>query len=90
MHLYALDLSLNRIYADVWEDILPSIHTLLQHVELLNLGGNYLPALLNIPTLQDLPIRKVAFIAPDHSVSKGPWIEGWKRNAHLFYQEVYG
>ncbi len=75
MHLYALDLSLNRIYADVWEDILPSIHTLLQHVELLNLGGNHLPALLNIPTLQDVQRRKVAFIAPDHSFSRGPWLE---------------
>ena len=90
MHLHALDLSLNRIYADVWEDILPSIHTLLQHVELLNLGGNYLPALLNIPTLQDFQRRKVAFSAPDHSFSNGPWIGGWKKNALLFYREACG
>lgn len=37
LHLYALDLSLNRIYSDTWEDILPSINTLLGQVELLHL-----------------------------------------------------
>ncbi len=90
MHLYALDLSLNRIYSDVWEDILPSITNLLQHVELLHLGGNYLPALQNIPTLQDVQKRKVAFLAPDHSFSSSAWIDGWKRNAQLFSWEAYG
>ena len=88
--LYALDLSLNRIYSPTWEAILPSLTTLLRHVELLNLGGNYLPALQNIPSLQDLQKRKVAFLAPNHSFSSGAWIEGWKRNAQLFSREAYG
>lgn len=90
LHLYALDLSLNRIYSDTWEDILPSINTLLGQVELLHLGGNYLPALQNIPILQTLQKNKVAFLAPDHSFSSNVWIEGWKQNAQLFSQEAYG
>ncbi len=90
LHLYALDLSLNRIYSATWERILPSINTLLRHVELLHLGGNYLPALQNIPILQTLQKRKVAFLAPNHSFSRNDWAEGWKRNAQLFSREAYG
>jgi hypothetical protein len=90
LHLYALELSLNRIYSGVWEDILPSITTLLQHVELLHLGGNFLPALQNIPVLQSLQKRNVAFLAPDHSFSSNAWIEGWKRTAKLSRWEAYG
>ena len=90
LHLYALDLSLNRIYSATWERILPSINTLLRHVELLHLGGNYLPALQNIHILQTLQDRKVAFLAPNHSFSRNVWVEGWKRNAQLFSREAYG
>lgn len=90
MHLYALDLSLNRIYSATWEDILPGINISLDCVELLNLGGNYLPALQNVPVLQTLQKRKVAFIAPNHSFSSNTWIEGWRQNAQLFSREAYG
>lgn len=55
-----------------------------------NLGGNHLPALLNIYILQDIQRRKVAYIAPDHSFTRGPWIEGWRKNDQLFYREAYG
>lgn len=89
MHLYALDLSLNRIYSATWADVLPSIDLLLKHVELLHLGGNYLPALQNIPALQSLHKRKVAFLAQNHSFSSNVWVEGWKSNAQLFSQEAY-
>ncbi len=88
VHLYALDLSLNRIYAARWEDILPSINSLLEHVKLLHLGGNYLPALQNIPPLQDLQRRKVAFLAPNHSFSSNAWVEAWKTNARLFSRGI--
>ena len=89
VHLYALDLSLNRIYAATWADVLPCIDLLLKHVELLHLGGNSLPALKNIPELQSLQKRKVAFLAHNHSLSWNAWIEGWKSNAKLFSQEAY-
>ena len=75
MHLYALDLSLNRIYSASWADVLPSIDLLWKHVELLHLGGNYLPALHNIPALQRLQKRKVAFLAQNHSFSSGVWVK---------------
>ena len=88
MHFYALDLSLNRIYSANWADVLQSIDLLLKHVELLHLGGNSLPALQNIPALQRLQKRKVAFIAQNHSFSSNVWVEGWKSNAQLFMQEA--
>jgi len=83
LHLYALDLSLNRIYAAEWDDILPSIKSLLSRVQRLHLGGNYLPA------LQDLQRKKVAFLAPKHSFSSNVWIEGWKTNARDFNRDAY-
>lgn len=93
MHLYAVDLSLNRIFSATWADVLPSIDLLLKHVELLHLGGNNLPALQNIPELQSLQDRNVAFLAQNHSFSSSvcpdPWVEGWKCNAKLFSQEAY-
>ncbi len=89
MHLLALDLLLNRIYSATWADVLPSIHLLLEHVELLHLGGSYLLALQNIPALQSLQKRKVAFLAQNHSFSRNVWVEGWKSNAQLFMQEAY-
>lgn len=90
MQLYALDLSLNRIYSATWADVLPGIDLLLKHVELLHLGGNYLPALQNIPALQSLRKRKVAFLHQNHnSFSSDVWLEGWKANAKLFSQEAY-
>ena len=81
-------LSLNRIYADEWEEILPSIQNLLSRVPRLHLGGNYLPPLYNIPALQDLQRKKVAFLSPKHSFSSNVWIEGWKTNARDFYRDA--
>lgn len=89
MLLYALDLSLNRIYSATWEEILPSIDLLLKHVELLHLGGNSLPALKKVPALESLQKRKVAFIPQNHSTGCNVWVEGWKSNARLFSQEAY-
>lgn len=90
LYRYALDLSLNRIYAAEWDDILPSIRKLLPHVERLHLGGNYLPALHNIPALQELQRRKVAFLGPRHSFNSNVWIEAWKSNARNFNRDAYG
>lgn len=69
MQLYALDLPLNRVYSATWADVMPSIDLLLKHVELLHLEGNSLPALHNMPALQNLQRRKVAFIP-----SKSQWL----------------
>lgn len=90
MHVCAWDLSLNRIYSATWADVLPSIDLLLKHVELLHLGGNSLPALQNIPALQRLQKRKVAFIAQNHSFSSNVWVEGWKSNAQLLCKRHTG
>ena len=54
LHLYALELSLNQVQAAKWDNILPKIRQLLQHVGRLNLAVNYLPALRNIPALPEL------------------------------------
>ena len=89
LQLYALDLSLNRIYAADWVDILPSIRKILLHVERLHLGGNYLPALQETPALKELQQRKVAFIAAKHSYSSNAWIQGWKTNARAFLRDAY-
>ena len=83
-------MSLNRIYAATWEEILPSILTLLQQVELLSLGSNHVPALKNTPALQTLQNRGVVFLSGLHNFTWGPWIEGWKRNAQMFSREAYG
>lgn len=59
MHLYALDLSLNRIYSGVWED--PAKHKRFTAACEAAASWRALPAgVKNIPTLQDLQRRKVA------------------------------
>lgn len=50
--LYALDLSLNRIFQEQWTPVLELIRGLLESAELVNLGGNYLPRMLQDDELQ--------------------------------------
>lgn len=84
VYLYALDLSLNRIYGADWMEILPSIKKALLHVQRLHLGGNPLPALQKSPALEDLQHQKVAFLAPKHSLSGNDWVQAWNTNARDF------
>lgn len=86
MYLYALDLSLNRIYAADWVEILPSIKNTSLHVQRLHLGGNPLPALRKSPALED---RKVAFLAPKHSLFGNDWVQAWNTNARDFNRLAY-
>lgn len=52
--LYGLDLSLNRIFQAQWTPVLELVRGLLESAELINLGGNYLP-----PMLQDDELEKI-------------------------------
>ena len=54
LRLYALDLSFNRIFSESWEPILQVIGRLGPHVENLQLGANYLPALSETDELRKL------------------------------------
>ena len=89
LYLHAFDRSLNRIYAAEWDDMLSGFNTTLQRVGRLNLGGNHLPALLNIPALQELQRQKVAFLSTSTSFSSNVWMEVWKANAGDFNRDAY-
>ena len=89
--LYALDLSFNRILQAQWTPILELIQGLLESAELVNLGGNYLPPMLQDDELQQIQIeRRVSLALPVYSQGIDSWQVGWNQLAEHFDQQAYG
>ena len=59
LKIYALDLSFNCIFSESWESILQVAGRLGAHVDNLQLGGNYLPALGATDELRSCSIQAV-------------------------------
>ncbi|KAA6428650.1 MAG: hypothetical protein FRX49_01525 [Trebouxia sp. A1-2] len=94
--LFALDLSLNRINANSWDDVCRLARKFLDAVEYLDLSLNHLTP------LQSLKENKVAekelegfrdrlSLGSDcNSFCGDPDVDHWTRNARRFKQEAYG
>lgn len=88
--LYALDLSLNRIFQTQWTPVLELVRELLESAELVNLGGNYLPPMLQDDELQKIQgQQRVSLSLPVYSQGIEAWQAGWNQLAELFDQQAY-
>jgi len=89
--LYALDLSFNRIIQEQWAPVLELIRGLLESAELVKLGGNYLPLMLQDDELQQIQVeRRVSLTLPMYSEGYDAWQAGWNQLAEHFDQQTYG
>ncbi len=89
--LYALDLSLNRIIQEQRAPVLELIRGLLESVELVNLGGNYLPPMLQDDGLQQIQDEgRVSLALPMYSPGFDAWQAGWNQLSEHFNQQAYG
>ena len=89
VHLYALDLSWNRMFAATWPEVLPLVRQLLTKATYIDLAGNYSPALLPEQELQDMLKHHVSFTAPNRYLGNTDWIRAWTIKAHEFRQKAY-
>lgn len=91
IHLYALDMSFNRIYSADWGPVVKLIQALWVSVELIELSGNYLPALLNTPELRVLQeTQRVSLALPVCGDGTDSWVQGWTDVAKQFWLKAYG
>lgn len=89
IHLFALDLSWNRIFVPAWAKVAPMVEELLAIATHVDLAGNYLPALSSQqPELKLLLEKNVSFAAPNLHVSD-PWVRAWTDKAHDFRLQAY-
>lgn len=91
VHLFALDLSWNRIFAHSWDTFLPTVTQLLTRATYIGLAGNYLPALQPDDTsLLKMLEHKVSFAVPNIYLGKDKWVRRWTEKAQEFRRQVYG
>ena len=90
LELYALDLSMNRIFCNDWAPILALVEKLLQHTKLLILGGNYLPVLMETAELKNCQdTRRVSLALPMSGGPVSPWMREWSSIAMDFDCQAY-
>ena len=88
--IYALDLSLNRVQSATWDPLLELIDKLCEKVDLLHLGGNYLPALTETHQLQQLQQSHCVSLAlPFLGSPASKWQQAWTQVALDFNQMAY-
>ena len=91
VHLFALDLSWNRIFARSWDTFLPTVTQLLTRATYIDLAGNYLPALQADDTsLLKMLEHKVSFAVPNIYLGKDKWVRRWTEKAQEFRRQAYG
>jgi len=89
--LYALDLSLKRIFQAQWTPVLELTRGLLESAELVNLGGNYLPPMLQDDELQQIQVeQRISLALPVYSQGIDACQAGWSQLAEHFDQQAYG
>lgn len=90
LRIYALDLSFKRIFSESWEPILQVVGRLGPHVENLQLGGNYLPALSETDELRKLQQSGwVSLVLPITGSPVSEWQEKWNKIAVDFGAKAY-
>ena len=95
VHLYALDLSWNCIFAATWAELLPLVKQLLTKAMYVDLAGQYLPDLIQEQMeMQDMLKQNISLTAPTRYLGSNDWIREWTSKAHEFrlkaYRSVYG
>lgn len=91
IQLYALDLCFNRIHVPDWKTFLPLVQKLSERVELMEFGGNYLPAVLESDTVLQNPVFNRVSLTPPYRLLSGlEWQDSWTRKAHKFRLAAYG
>ena len=96
-HVYALDLSLNRIQA-TWQQLLPVVKSFLDDnvVQYLDLGMNYLPALQTLQDDRDLLKsyksfgERLSFGLDGNPLTGNEELDHWIKAGRRFKQEAYG
>ncbi len=90
LRLYALDLSFNRIYSPTWQPVLDVLDRLCVKVDLVNMGGNYLPALEETAELKKVQqLRRVSLALPASGGPLTDWQREWTSIALEFGQKAY-
>lgn len=90
LRIFALDLSFNRIFSDSWAPILRVIGRLNAHVDNLQLGGNYLPAITETDELKEL--QRLGWVSLALPITGSPateWQENWNNIAVDFGAKAY-
>ena len=88
--MYALDLSLNRIFSPTWQPILDLIQRLCTKVHLVDLGGNYFPAFEETAELKKVQeTRRVSLALPTFGSPVMDWQREWTNVALEFGQQAY-
>jgi len=90
LELFALDLSMNYIESPTWQPILDLIQRLCSRVHLVDLGGNYLPALEETVELKKVQqTRRVSLHLPGLDSHVTDWQREWTSIALEFGQKAY-
>lgn len=90
LRIYALDLSFNRIFSASWEPVLDVIKRLSKHVDYLQMGGNYLPALTETAELSKLQASGCVSLALSITGSSvNLWHKKWDDIATEFGSKAY-
>ena len=85
-----MDLSFNRIFSESWGPVLQLVGRLDGRVENLQLGGNYLPALLETDELRELQrLGWVSLALPITGPPATEWQEKWNNIAVDFGTQAY-
>ncbi|DBA80320.1 TPA: hypothetical protein ACH3X2_007445 [Trebouxia sp. C0005] len=91
VHLFALDLSWNRIFARSWDTFLPTVTQLLTIAAHIDLAGNHLPALQpDDAGLVKMLEQDVSFAVPNIYLGKDKWVQRWTEKAQDFRRQAYG
>lgn len=90
LQIYALDLSMNCIFSPTWQPILDLFQRLCTKVHLVDLGGNYLPALEETAELKKVQeTRRVSLALPTFGSPVMDWQREWTNIALEFDQQAY-
>lgn len=90
LRIYALDLSFNRICSASWKPVLDVIEQLMEHVEYLQMGANYLPVLTETAELTKLQASGCVSLAlPITGPSVNQWHKKWEDIALEFGCKAY-
>ncbi len=90
LRIYALDLSFSRIFSASWEPLLKVIGRLCTHVDYLQMGGNYLPALTETDELSKLQESGCVSLAlPITGYPATQWQKEWNDIATDFGSKAY-
>ncbi|DBA88131.1 TPA: hypothetical protein ACH3X2_005126 [Trebouxia sp. C0005] len=88
LRIYALDLTFNRIFSASWKPVLDVVERLFKHVDYLQLGGSYLPAL----TAELTKLQASGYVSLALPITGSPvnqWQKKWDDIATEFGSKAY-